>query len=176
MSDGFPSMTALLGLVALAGYQNRDKISEMLADAKSGMAGGPDQGRLPSDRHAGTQRAGGQGGTSSGGLLEELGGLFGGSAAGGTLANGMGELRDRFRETGRERTADSWIATGPNEDVDPDTLHQTLGDDTVRELALKTGLTERQVLERLSAALPSAVDRFSPEGRLPTREEADRWS
>ena len=30
MSNGMPSMTALLGLLALAGYQNRDKISEML--------------------------------------------------------------------------------------------------------------------------------------------------
>ena len=26
MSRGFPSMTALLGLLALAGYQNRDKL------------------------------------------------------------------------------------------------------------------------------------------------------
>ena len=30
MSRGFPSMTALLGLLAIAGYQNRDKIAEML--------------------------------------------------------------------------------------------------------------------------------------------------
>jgi hypothetical protein len=35
MSNGMPSMTALLGLLALAGYQNRDKISEML---KGGFA------------------------------------------------------------------------------------------------------------------------------------------
>jgi hypothetical protein len=30
MNQGFPSMTALLGLLAVAGYQNRDKIAEML--------------------------------------------------------------------------------------------------------------------------------------------------
>jgi uncharacterized protein YidB (DUF937 family) len=30
MSRGFPSMTALLGLLAIAGYQNRDKLAEML--------------------------------------------------------------------------------------------------------------------------------------------------
>ena len=30
MSRGFPSMTALLGLLAVAGYQNRDKIAEIL--------------------------------------------------------------------------------------------------------------------------------------------------
>ena len=30
MSRGMPSMTALLGLIALAGYQNRDKLAELL--------------------------------------------------------------------------------------------------------------------------------------------------
>jgi hypothetical protein len=30
MSRGFPSMTALLALLAVAGYQNRDKIAEWL--------------------------------------------------------------------------------------------------------------------------------------------------
>ena len=30
MSRGMPSMTALLGLLALAGYQNRDKLGELL--------------------------------------------------------------------------------------------------------------------------------------------------
>ena len=41
MNRGFPSMTALLGLLAVAGYQNRDKIAEMLGGAgKSDPAGG----------------------------------------------------------------------------------------------------------------------------------------
>jgi hypothetical protein len=30
ISRGMPSMTALLGLLALAGYQNRDKLGELL--------------------------------------------------------------------------------------------------------------------------------------------------
>ena len=29
MSRGFPSMTALLGLLAIAGYQNRDKLATL---------------------------------------------------------------------------------------------------------------------------------------------------
>jgi len=33
MSRGMPSMTALLGLLAIAGYQNRDKLAEMLGHA-----------------------------------------------------------------------------------------------------------------------------------------------
>jgi len=38
MSRGMPSMTALLGLLALAGYQNRDKLAELLKGAGSGNA------------------------------------------------------------------------------------------------------------------------------------------
>ena len=36
MSDGYPSMTALLGLLALAGYQNRDKLGELLGGGQGG--------------------------------------------------------------------------------------------------------------------------------------------
>jgi uncharacterized protein YidB (DUF937 family) len=48
MSRGFPSMTALLGLLAVAGYQNRDKIAEMLRGASSapGTSGQAQQGGL----------------------------------------------------------------------------------------------------------------------------------
>jgi len=37
MSRGYPSMTALLALVAMAGYQNRDKIAEWLKTAQTKM-------------------------------------------------------------------------------------------------------------------------------------------
>jgi hypothetical protein len=41
MSRGYPSMTALLGLLAIAGYQNRDKISEWLKNTQSKMDSPP---------------------------------------------------------------------------------------------------------------------------------------
>jgi hypothetical protein len=37
MSRGLPSMTALLGLLVLAGYQNRDKLAELLKGAGGGQ-------------------------------------------------------------------------------------------------------------------------------------------
>ena len=39
MSRGLPSMTALLGLLAIAGYQNRDKIGEMLGGLGQNKSG-----------------------------------------------------------------------------------------------------------------------------------------
>jgi uncharacterized protein YidB (DUF937 family) len=44
MSRGFPSMTALLGLLAIAGYQNRDKIAEMLSGLGQKKPGTEGQG------------------------------------------------------------------------------------------------------------------------------------
>ena len=45
MNRGFPSMTALLGLLAVAGYQNRDKIAEMLRGASASTPGASGQGQ-----------------------------------------------------------------------------------------------------------------------------------
>jgi uncharacterized protein YidB (DUF937 family) len=77
MSRGFPSMTALLGLLAIAGYQNRDKIAEMLGSASRGPGGPAGQGGL-------------------GGLLSSLGGGLGSAGAGGLLSGGLNELMERF--------------------------------------------------------------------------------
>jgi uncharacterized protein YidB (DUF937 family) len=46
MSRGFPSMTALLGLLAIAGYQNRDKIAEMLRGLGQRTPGAGGQGGI----------------------------------------------------------------------------------------------------------------------------------
>jgi uncharacterized protein YidB (DUF937 family) len=49
MSHGMPSMTALLGLIAVAGYQNRDKIAEMLGGLKHAPAGESSQSNQQGD-------------------------------------------------------------------------------------------------------------------------------
>ena len=41
MARGMPSMTALLALLAVAGYQNRDKIAEWLGGTGQGKPGPP---------------------------------------------------------------------------------------------------------------------------------------
>jgi uncharacterized protein YidB (DUF937 family) len=71
MSRGFPSMTALLGLLAVAGYQNRDKIAEMLSGIGQGTPGGAGQS-TPGG-------AGPSGGIS--GLLGQLSRSFTGASA-----------------------------------------------------------------------------------------------
>ena len=155
MSRGFPSMTALLGLLAIAGYQNRDKLSEMIGGLGGGASGAP----------------GGASGAGSSGGLGGLGGLLsglGGAGAGGLLSGGLGELVDRFKQNGHGETAESWIGTGPNKDVAPDQLEQAIGPDVLANLSQQTGLSREELLSRLTRELPQAVDKYTPEGRIPT--------
>ena len=163
MSRGFPSMTALLGLLAIAGYQNRDKIAEMLrgaGGAAPGQAGAP--GQSPS-------QSGGLGG-----VLEQLRGSLGGAGAGGFLSGGLGELIDRFKQNGQGDTVDSWVGTGPNKQIAPSQLEQAIGPDVLATLSRQTGLSKEELLARLSRELPSAVDKYTPQGRLPSEAEYSR--
>ncbi|HEU6441676.1 MAG TPA: YidB family protein [Microvirga sp.] len=147
-SRGFPSMTALLGLLAIAGYQNRDKIAEMMRGGQQPGASGQSPG----------QQTGGLGG-----LL----GSLGGGDAGGLLSGGLGELVDRFRQNGQGETADSWVGTGPNKEIAPQHLEQAIGPDVLDTLTQQTGLSREEIIARLSRDLPRAVDQYTPDGRLP---------
>ncbi|MGO4523486.1 YidB family protein [Microvirga sp. 2MCAF35] len=156
MSRGFPSMTALLGLLAVAGFQNRDKIAEMLRGSTGNNPTGT-QGN-PGQPQAGSDGLGGLGGL--------LGGLSG-QNPGGLLSGGLGELIDSFRQNGHGDVADSWVSTGPNREVAPQQLEQAIGPDVLASLTQQTGLSREEILARLSRELPQAVDKYTPDGKLP---------
>ncbi|MCJ2101812.1 YidB family protein [Methylobacterium sp. E-046] len=152
MSDGFPSMTALLGLLAVAGFQNKDKIVEMLGGSHSAP-------------QAGSAAAPGQAGL--GGLLGNIGGALGGAGVGNVLGGGLGQMVESFRQNGHGAAADSWVNHGPNHEIAPPQLRQAIGPDVMDALSRQTGLSHDELLSRLSRELPSAVDRYTPDGRLP---------
>jgi uncharacterized protein YidB (DUF937 family) len=160
MSRGFPSMTALLGLLAIAGYQNRDKIAEWLGGVGQQSGIGPSPARSQS------------GGLP--GVLEQLRGNLDGGTPGGILSGGLSELIDRFKQNGHGETAESWVRTGPNQPVTPVQLQQAIGPDVLDTLSRQTGLSQQELLARLSRELPDAVDKCTPHGRLPTEGEFTR--
>jgi uncharacterized protein YidB (DUF937 family) len=183
MSNGFPSMTALLGLLAVAGYQNKDKLAEMFNGAQGGGMGqgGAGQGGMGQSRVGqGGMGQGGMGGGmgQGGGLGGLLGGLLGGAGGaasggglGGLLGGGMNETVERFRRSGHGEIADSWIAQGPNREVGPQQLEQAIGNDTLAELQQRTGLSRDELLARLSRDLPRVIDDHTPQGRIPREDE-----
>jgi uncharacterized protein YidB (DUF937 family) len=155
MSRGFPSMTALLGLLAVAGYQNRDKIAEFLRGAQRNPGALPSQGPQSS---------------SAGGL----GGMLAGTSIGDLLSGGLRELVQAFKQKGQGEVADSWVGRGPNKQIAPHQLEQAIGPDVLETLSQQTGLSREELLSRLSKNLPDAVDKYTPEGRIPTAADFSR--
>jgi uncharacterized protein YidB (DUF937 family) len=155
VSRGYPSMTALLAVLAIAGYQNRDKIAEWLKNA---------QGKLDSPPRGSSASAGG-------GPPGNLGGTLAGRSIGDLLSNGLRDLVDSFKQAGHGEAADSWIGHGPNKQIGPSDLERALGPDVLATLSQQTGLSREEILSRLSKNVPDAVDKYTPQGRIPTAAE-----
>ncbi|MDR6757880.1 uncharacterized protein YidB (DUF937 family) [Mycoplana sp. BE70] len=168
------ALKALLGVLAVAGYQNREKIGELLKGLTTASQPGPD-GQPQTGGGLGDLLGGLAGGGQTGtGSLGGLGGLFGGAAtSGGGLAGSLGELLRQFEEKGHSETANSWVRSGENKPVDNHELSQVLGPELLDDLSARTGLSPEEILSRLSRDLPTAVDDLTPNGQLPSDEDND---
>lgn len=111
------------------------------------------------------------------GLLDSLKGSFGGilgeaeAAALPTILaqvfpNGLQGLLDRLQQSGLGAQVSSWVGNGPNQPITVDELRRVLSDQHVQQIAQSLGIPADKVLEILSAHLPAAVDRQSPNGVL----------
>jgi len=92
----------------------------------------------------------------------------------GSVLDGLGGLIDQFQKKGLGDVIDSWVNRGTNKSVAPDQVSVALGGDVVDELARRTGLSKDQVVSELARMLPNVVDKLTPDGRLPTRQEIMR--
>jgi uncharacterized protein YidB (DUF937 family) len=182
--DGMsPIAKALIGLIA--GYAIKN-MSGMGGGSPAQPGGSPSQGQggglgdvLGSILGGGAMpgRSGPSGGMGGGGggLGDVLGGLFGGGAAAGSAINGrLGDLLKQFQQKGLGDEASSWVGSGPNKAISPRDLESALGGDTLNSLSQHTGMGRAALLDGLSQQLPHFVDQLTPNGRLPTKEEAGR--
>jgi uncharacterized protein YidB (DUF937 family) len=103
-----------------------------------------------------------------------LGGLLGGAGAGSILSGGLGNLINDLQKNGQGHAAQSWVGTGPNREIAPGDLESAVGVDTLDALTKQTGMNRDDLLAGLSQQLPGLVDQLTPDGRLPTEEEAQR--
>lgn len=140
-----PITTAILGLLAYQAYK--------------GFTGG---GRSTNADQLG----------NGGGLSDLLGGLFAGGAAGSVLSGGLNDLLNQFQQSGHGETANSWVGTGPNKDISPNDLASALGADKIGALMSQSGMPREELLQGLSRYLPQVIDQLTPNGRLPTEQEA----
>ncbi|HEY8579073.1 MAG TPA: YidB family protein, partial [Beijerinckiaceae bacterium] len=86
---------------------------------------------------------------------------------GGLLSGGLKDLVDRFDKAGERETAQSWVSAGENKPCNAESLRRALGPETLADLREHTGLSDEELVSRLCRTLPEAVDRYTPEGRLP---------
>ena len=179
-----PITLGLLALLAYRTYQGKGRLADMLGRGENDpkpagqrpMSGQTPDGSIFGGNAGGVPGAGGGLPGGLDGLLRGgLGGLLGGAAAGGLLSGGLGDLLKRFQDNGQGEKADSWVSRGPNQRIAPEEVEHAVGRETLQELSDQTGRPYDQVLSDLSESLPDAVDRLTPEGRMPTEQEAARW-
>jgi uncharacterized protein YidB (DUF937 family) len=145
-------------------------LGDLLGGLLGGMGGGR-PGGMPGNVPAGGRPGGG-------GLADMipggLGGLLGGAAAGTVLSGGLENLIKGFQQSGHGEAAQSWVNRGQNEQIAPGDLESALGADTIDALSQQTGMGRGELLSGLSQQLPGFVDQLTPDGRLPTEDEAQR--
>jgi len=141
-----PIMVGLMGLLAYRTLKGKGRLADML----------------------GTNQ------TSSGVGNAPAGGGLTGALAGGSLGAGLKDLLDRFRQSGHDDKVQSWVSTGANQQIAPNEIEQALGEERIQWLVEQTGMPRDQLLHGLSGELPQAIDKLTPDGRLPTDEELSR--
>ena len=80
---------------------------------------------------------------------------------------GLPGLLNQLQSTGYGRQVDSWLGHGPNDPINGSDLEHVLGNEHVKQLEQKLGIPADQVLDTVAKALPGAVDKASPNGKMP---------
>ena len=97
-----------------------------------------------------------------------------GSSLGDLLSGGLRDLVNTFKQAGQGDAADSWVAHGPNKPIGRSELEQAIGPELLETLSRQTGLSREEIVSRLLSNLPEAVDKYTPEGRIPTGPDLSR--
>jgi uncharacterized protein YidB (DUF937 family) len=161
-----PMTMALLGLLAYKALK-----------AFTGGQPSPAQPNAPASpgTQPGTATASQSGSGGLGDLLKGgLGGLLAGGAAGSVLSGGLNDLLKQFQQNGQGDVAQSWVGSGPNKTISPQDLASALGADRINAVSAFSGMSRDDLLNALSQQLPDVVDQLTPDGRLPTEQEASR--
>jgi uncharacterized protein YidB (DUF937 family) len=151
-------------------------LGDMFGDGGGGLGGllgGLLGGGQPQQRPA-ASGAGGLGGLASG-----LGGMKG-MALMALLAymmrgqggrQGLASLTDQLRGAGLGEQVDSWVGPGQNRAIDPRELARAIPPQALDDIERHTGMGRDDVLSELSRGLPGMVDRLTPRGRMPNRDD-----
>lgn len=147
---------ALLAFLAYKAYKS-------MTSSQAAPAGAPS--RYPQDER------------EPGGLAGVLRAIFGGgSVPGPVLRRGVDNTLRDLEGGGHGDVARSWVSRGPNKRISPEELESTLGERGIRDLMQQTGMEREELLDALAEHLPRVIDHLTPDGRVPTDQEAGRMA
>ncbi len=76
-----------------------------------------------------------------------------------------------FQSSGFGRQVNSWVSTGKNEAISAIEVGQAIGVSKLRDLAQATGVDFDKARDLLAEYLPIAIDKATPDGKIPPGEE-----
>ena len=115
-----------------------------------------------------------------------LGKLFGGGSApapppsvptnvpAGSLLGGLSDLIGKLTAGGAAPQVNSWVGPGANQPIQPGQLGSALGQNTLNDLAQRTGMTQQELLNQLAVVLPQLINHLTPNGRVPTLADLEK--
>jgi uncharacterized protein YidB (DUF937 family) len=122
-----------------------------------------------------------------------LGRLFGGSSApsptptgpppapslptnvpAGSLLGGLNDLIGKLAAGGAAPHVESWVGPGANQPIQPGQLGSALGENTLNDLAQRTGMSQQELLNQLALVLPQLINHLTPNGRVPTLADLEK--
>ncbi len=80
---------------------------------------------------------------------------------------GLAGIISAFQQHGMGDAVQSWISTGPNQNISGDQVTRVLGDPAVQQVAKEAGIAPEEAKSRIAELLPQIVDRMTPNGQVP---------
>jgi uncharacterized protein YidB (DUF937 family) len=85
---------------------------------------------------------------------------------------GVEGLMKLFNNKGLTDTISSWVAMGKNLPISAEQLQSVLGNDQIKQIAEKFGLSHENTANGLAALLPQVVDALTPDGKVPAHDNS----
>ena len=80
---------------------------------------------------------------------------------------GLSGLVQQFHSAGFAAVVQSWVSTGPNQQITAQQIQQVLGNEKVKAIASRLGVDTNVVSQKLASILPEVVNHLTPNGQVP---------
>ena len=90
-----------------------------------------------------------------------------GEVLGSGSQGGLSAIVAKLQQAGLGDQVKSWLGNGQNLPITAQQLQEVLGSDAVRQLAARYNIPVDQITQILAQQIPNAVDKASPDGKLP---------